>query len=140
MRIIILKSDTLFDAIYSRFIYHAMTHKKLPSRQCYHIYSETRGVYLTKNYYDNYSLKWYWWLKFVVLAHGLELKTKVQIRINACCTKRIIISPDKSRGYTGFTSIPPLPLPMYVLTCVRNSSKSFHRFGSNLAYTSILVR
>ena len=39
--------------------------------QCYHIYSETRGVYLTKNYYDSYSLKWYRWLKFVALAHGL---------------------------------------------------------------------
>ena len=39
--------------------------------QCYHIYSETRGVYLTKNHYDSYSLKWYRWLKFVVLAHGL---------------------------------------------------------------------
>ena len=55
MRIIILKSDTclvlyqLFEnVIWSRFIYHAIAHKKLPSMQCYHIYSETRGVYLTK--------------------------------------------------------------------------------------------
>ena len=55
-------------------IYHAITHKKLPSMQFYHIYSETKGVYLIKNHYDIYSLKWYRCLKFVVLAHGLILK------------------------------------------------------------------
>ena len=59
------------NVIWSRFIYHVITHKKLPSMQCYHIYSETRGVYLSKNHHDSYSLKWYRWFKFVVLAHGL---------------------------------------------------------------------
>ena len=71
------------NVIWSGFIYHAITHKKLPSMQCYHIYSETRGVYLTKNHYDSYSLKWYRWLKFVVLAHGLKSLVMPHINILA---------------------------------------------------------
>ena len=34
----------------------------------------------------------------------------------------IIISPDDSEGYTGFTSVAP-PLP-YILTCVSDNSKT----------------
>jgi len=30
------------------------THKKLPSTQCYHIVSDSRDVYLTKNHDENY--------------------------------------------------------------------------------------
>ena len=32
-----------------------ITHRKLPLLQCYHIFSSTRGVYLPKNHYENYS-------------------------------------------------------------------------------------
>ena len=31
------------------------THRKLPLLQCYHIFPSTRGVYLPKNHYENYS-------------------------------------------------------------------------------------
>ena len=37
----------------------------------------------------------------------------------------LIISPDKSRGYTGLTSVTS-PLP-YVLTCVRDNVKPLSR-------------
>ena len=30
-------------------------HKKLPPMQCYHIFSDTRDVYLSKNHYGSYS-------------------------------------------------------------------------------------
>ena len=32
-----------------------ITHKKLPPMQCYHIFSDTRDVYLSKNHYGSYS-------------------------------------------------------------------------------------
>ena len=32
-----------------------ITHKKLQPLQCYHIFSESRDVYLTKNCYEHYS-------------------------------------------------------------------------------------
>ena len=43
----------------------------------------------------------------------------------------VIISPDESRGYIGFTSIVPPP-PPYVLTCVRNNSKMLSRISFKL--------
>ena len=44
----------------------------------------------------------------------------------------IVITVDKSRGYTGFTSIVP---PLYILLCVRITQKNFHKLYSNLAHT-----
>ena len=32
-----------------------ITHKKLQPMQCYHIFSDTRDVYLSKNHYGSYS-------------------------------------------------------------------------------------
>ena len=32
-----------------------ITHRKLPLLHCYHIFSTTRGLYLAKNHYENYS-------------------------------------------------------------------------------------
>ena len=32
-----------------------ITQKKLPPMQCYHIFSDTRDVYLSKNHYGSYS-------------------------------------------------------------------------------------
>ena len=32
-----------------------ITHNKLQPMQCYHICSDTRDVYLSKNHYDSYS-------------------------------------------------------------------------------------
>ena len=32
-----------------------ITHKKLQPMQCYHMFSDTRDVYLSKNHYGNYS-------------------------------------------------------------------------------------
>ena len=42
----------------------------------------------------------------------------------------LVISPDKSLRYTGFTSV---ALPLYILNCVRDNSKMLwhtHVFGS----------
>ena len=41
----------------------------------------------------------------------------------------IIISPDESRGYIGFTSVAPLP---YILTCVRDNSKMLSQISFKL--------
>ena len=40
-----------------------------------------------------------------------------------------IISPDKSRGYIGFMSVVP---PLYILTCVRDNSKTLLRISFKL--------
>ena len=32
-----------------------ITHNKLQPMQCYHIFSDTRDEYLSKNHYDSYS-------------------------------------------------------------------------------------
>ena len=38
-----------------------IAHRKLPQIQGYHIFPSTRGVYLPKNHYENYSLISYRW-------------------------------------------------------------------------------
>ena len=48
----------------------------------------------------------------------------------------IIISPDESQGYIGFTSVALLPPPYFLLVCVI-SQKRFHGFRSNLAHTHV---
>jgi len=45
-------------------------HKKLPLWHCYHIFSKTRGVYLTRNHHENYSPHM---VATDPLAHGLYL-------------------------------------------------------------------
>ena len=49
---------------------------------------------------------------------------------NNFITQDLIISPDKSWGYIGFTSI-ALPSP-YVLTCVHNNSKTLSQVSFKL--------
>ena len=45
---------------------------------------------------------------------------------------KFIISPDESRGYIGFRSVVPPPPLRYVLTCVRNNSKTLSRISFKL--------
>ena len=47
-----------------------ITHKKLPPMQCYHIFSDTRDVYLSKKHYGSYSPQM---VPTNPLAHGLHL-------------------------------------------------------------------
>ena len=45
-----------------------ITLTKLPSMECYHIFSNTRGVHLAKNHNENLPPNWY---RLTLLAHGL---------------------------------------------------------------------
>jgi len=42
-------------ALWRRVRNRVITHRKLPLIDCYHIFSRTRGIYVAKNHYENYS-------------------------------------------------------------------------------------